>query len=879
MFFGRKFLSALAVFVFGVASGGSFAEEAIAKAEAKNPLAALDRPVMVIPNFHPASCGWLTDFSTERNYCGYSYLQHLDRVRDDPTYGFALSEVNNMMAILAYEPERFEELKKRVAEGRVELCNAFFLEPTISLSGGEAVVKSGVEGLRWQQKIMRSRPRMAWMIDLCGLHEQMSQICVGLRLDAIVYCRSNPTGSIPHWLQSPDGSRILALANEAYADFDSIFAAQSPLNSEQLAALAENIQGKIEHTPGDLPIYALGGFGDYSLPPRYKGYTRELVEKWNADAPKAPISFSGPSKYLDAVLPKLRSGKVVLPTSKSGPPYNTYTTFWSENPRVKKLYRRLEHQLQAAESVSAVASLDSTFAYPVEPLHHSWLLMLLNMDRNTLWGAAGGMVFEHPTSWDALDRFNKVEELTGGSIENAMKNLLGQGDAVGIFNPMNQTRTAPFLVALPDGKSLDGAICQTDADGQTLCRLDLPSFGAIGLPTVATPPREVEKIDLPKTIETTFYTAKIDPKNGSLASLKLKSTGHEMLARPVLIVAERGFDYHDTPERSNRQRLADSSQGDWTVEATQGPLATTVTSRGKFFGGGELVQTIRFYADNPRIDFEVTTEQIPNQTVVVAEFPLSDKIEQMRRGIPYGFSHGTLGKPDENMPGQVKGMMPAIRWSDYALAGGGGIAILDRGLPAREMADNTPTIFLQNAYDIYMGYRNSWLSGKPKQKFQFALYSHDSDWDSARVPQRAWEYNCPPLVVQGVKPTASKSFLRTSDNVIVEAFRREGGFVEIRLVECLGRLGEVKVELELPHRSLVTTALLGDFPESCGGGPSYALPIRPQQILTLRFETKKSVPEIQPLLKWDSLVPPAKLPQLLKKIPDAKGHPPLGKEG
>jgi alpha-mannosidase len=623
----------------------------------------------------------------------------------------------------------------------------------------------------------------------------------------------------------------------------------------------------------------LGGSGDYSLPPRYKGYTRELVEKWNAAAPKAPISFSGPSKYLDAVLPKLQSGKVVLPTSKSGATYNTYTTFWSENPRVKKLYRRLEHQLQAAESISAVASLNSSFEYPVDSLYHSWLLMLLNMDRNTLWGAAGGMVFEHPTSWDALDRFNKVEELSGGSIENAMTNLFGKGDAVGIFNPMNQTRTSPFLVKLPEGTSLAGAVCQADADGQTLCRLDLPSFGSVGVATVATSPQEAKKIDLPKTIETAFYTAKVDPKNGALASLILKSSGREMLARPVLIVAERGFDYHDTPERPNRQRLGDSSQGEWNIEVTQGPLATTVKSRGKFFGGGEMVQTIRFYADNPRIDFEVTTEEIPNQTVVIAEFPLSDTIEQTRRGIPYGFSHGTLGKPDANMPGQVKGMMPAIRWSDYAMAEGGGVAILDRGLPAREMTDNTPVIYLLNAYDIYMGYRNSWLSGKPKQKFQFALYAHDSDWDSARVPQRAWEYNCPPLIVQGVKPAAPKSFLQTSDNVIVEAFRREDEFIEIRLVECLGRLDKVKVKLDLPHQSLVKTDLLGGFAEVCGGGPHYSLPIRSQQILTLRFQTSESVPEIQPLLKWDSLVPSGKLPQLLKKIPDAKGHPPLGKEG
>jgi hypothetical protein len=105
-------------------------------------------PVFVAANFHPASCGWLTDFSTERNYCAYSYLDHLDRVRDDPHYRFALSEVNNLMAILEFEPERVAELKERIRQGRVELVNAFFLEPTINLSGGEALVKMGVEGLR-----------------------------------------------------------------------------------------------------------------------------------------------------------------------------------------------------------------------------------------------------------------------------------------------------------------------------------------------------------------------------------------------------------------------------------------------------------------------------------------------------------------------------------------------------------------------------------------------------------------------------------------------------------------------------------------------------------------------------------------------------------
>jgi alpha-mannosidase len=111
------------------------------------------REVYIIPNFHPASCGWLTTFSRERVYCANSYLSHLDRVRDDPNYAFVMSEVNNIIAIQNFQPERIPELKQRIAEKRVELLNGYFLESAINLSGGEALVRLGVEGLRWYQSV------------------------------------------------------------------------------------------------------------------------------------------------------------------------------------------------------------------------------------------------------------------------------------------------------------------------------------------------------------------------------------------------------------------------------------------------------------------------------------------------------------------------------------------------------------------------------------------------------------------------------------------------------------------------------------------------------------------------------------------------------
>src|ERR1700744_4382767 len=84
---------------------------------------------------HLPGCG--SNRRRELVYCANSYLDHLDRVRDDPNYAFVLSEVNNIIAIMNFKPERIPELKQRISEKRVELVNGFFLESTVNLSGGE----------------------------------------------------------------------------------------------------------------------------------------------------------------------------------------------------------------------------------------------------------------------------------------------------------------------------------------------------------------------------------------------------------------------------------------------------------------------------------------------------------------------------------------------------------------------------------------------------------------------------------------------------------------------------------------------------------------------------------------------------------------------
>jgi len=839
------------------------------------------REVFLVPNFHPASCGWLTNFSRERVYCANSYLNQLDRVRDDPNYKFLFSEANNFIAIMNFNPERVPELKRRVKEKRVELVNGYFLESTIDLSGGEALVRLGIEGLRWYEKVVGIKPKYGWNIDTCGVHEQMPQIAAGLGFEAMVYTRKNPTGKSIFWSTSPDGSQILTLCPGDYAEASSIFTTKQPLDQQQLNDLETMFEKKAAITPDGAPILVLAGSGDYSLAPDLQSYPTLLLKQWKDAHMRNPIAFATLSDYLDPLVPRIQSGAISIPTFKGGTDYS-FDAFWIENYEVKTRYRHSEQTLQAAEMLSSLAHLSAHHTYPVQDLNDCWTLMGVNMDRNTLWGSAGGMVFVSKESWDVQDRFNWVDRTTDSSLHRAVNAILPAGDDISLFNQLNWKRNDPVALNLPAGTTIAGADSELLPDNTTLCRVAMPSMSVGGWQLERQAATSPSRIDLPESIETKYYSVRVDQHTGAITSIKFKKSGRELLASPAnVVVAERPEKKEVSPAdfmapRPERVRLATSSDHPSSVQLFHGPVAYTIEVNGTFYGGGAIRRTVRLYHESSRIDFETELNDIPDYTVVVAEFPLSVDVPEIRRGIPYGFSHGAWSKPDPNLHGWTKGIVPAVRWIDYGLSAGGGVSIFDRGATGREINGSTPIVYLLNAQNKYHGYANPWLSGEGKHLISYALCPHEENWGEARIPQMAWEYNCPPILLGNNAVQEPRSILETSDNVIVEALRCESGHLELRMVECLGYSGTATIKLMLPHKRAIITDLTGRELSELSKSEIYKIDVKPQQIVTVHFETATTLPEAEAVTKWDRFVPEQKLPALHKYNPALVGHPPFG---
>jgi alpha-mannosidase len=848
----------------------------------------------IVPNTHGTVAGWLDDFDTESNYCLNNYLDHLDRVDSDPNYAFAYSEVPNLISLFEFAPDRLQDLKQRVREGRVELVNAFFLESAMSLSGGEAIVQLGFYGLRWYEKFFGVRPRHGWMIDVVGNHRQMPQIVAGLGLETLLFCRNNPAKKTVFWWVAPDGTRMLTICNaNGYAQLPEIFTTQQPLDSSQLDQISKVIQWKKEHSPSQKTLLALGGSGDYSLAPLYQKYPTELLRQWREQYPSIDIRFSTLSDYVEPLRAEINSGDVKLEEVHGDTAY-CFNAFWYDLPQIKRQFHEMEYQLEASEMLATAASLTTNYIYPSQDFHDCWIDLAMNMDRNALWGSAGGKVFADPKSWNVEDRYASVGNITSKALAEAATALAGVGESLALFNPLNWKRDDPLDLRFPPGKRISGVTCEASPDdpSRVFCRVGVPPATLFSLPL------EDGHAELPRPVpsnghvETAYYVATVDRRTGALTSLKLKDTGREILGGPANVVyaeSVAGILKEDPGDymlpRPQRRVLATSGRYPAEVRAFRGAVATTITARSHFYGDSALTRLIRFHHEFPRVDFETQLDLHADEALITVDFPLAADVRERTRGIPYGFAAIDPKHPFRPLPEYAVGeaqhygfsdaILPAVGWSDYQLAGGFGTALFSEGLAAHELNGRTVTLGLFNAHAKYNGWPNKLMAGQGTHHFRYALAPHNGSWQAGRIPQMAWEFSGPVLARSGSRAGLRQPFLETSDNIIVGALRRREKQIELRVYEWKGKAGEGQITLRLPHGKVFLTNLMGEHPSPLAGGPAYRYPIRPQQIVTMRFDTDSEVASPELTRAWQPLVPSNKRPDLSRRL-TLKGHPPFG---
>ena len=93
---------------------------------------------------------------------------HLEMARRDPEYKFVLAEVDYLKPYWDTHPEDRADLRRFIAEGRVEIMGGTYNEPNTNLTSPETTIRNFVHGIGFQRDVLGAEPATAWQLDVFG---------------------------------------------------------------------------------------------------------------------------------------------------------------------------------------------------------------------------------------------------------------------------------------------------------------------------------------------------------------------------------------------------------------------------------------------------------------------------------------------------------------------------------------------------------------------------------------------------------------------------------------------------------------------------------------------------------------------------------------
>ncbi|MBQ1236371.1 MAG: alpha-mannosidase, partial [Oscillospiraceae bacterium] len=119
---------------------------------------------------------WLWDIEQSRHKAIRSFSTVCDLMDRYPEYRFMSSQPILYEFVKEDEPELYERIKARVAEGRWEVEGGMWVEADCNISGGEALARQFLYGQRFFAEEFGKRCRLLWLPDVFGYAAALPQL-------------------------------------------------------------------------------------------------------------------------------------------------------------------------------------------------------------------------------------------------------------------------------------------------------------------------------------------------------------------------------------------------------------------------------------------------------------------------------------------------------------------------------------------------------------------------------------------------------------------------------------------------------------------------------------------------------------------------------
>lgn len=171
-----------------------------------------DKKLHMIGNAHLDPV-WLWNWQEGFQEVKATFRSALDRMNEDENFVFTCSSAAFYEWVEHNNPQMFEEIKKRVAEGRWEIVGGWWIQPDCNIPSGEAFARQGLYGQRYFKEKLNTLATTGYNVDSFGHNGNLPQILKKSGLDNYVFMRPMPLEKgLPgrtFWWKSMDGSSVM----------------------------------------------------------------------------------------------------------------------------------------------------------------------------------------------------------------------------------------------------------------------------------------------------------------------------------------------------------------------------------------------------------------------------------------------------------------------------------------------------------------------------------------------------------------------------------------------------------------------------------------------------------------------------------------------
>jgi alpha-mannosidase len=803
--------------------------------------------ILAVGNSH-IDMAWLWPWSETVGVVRDTFRTVLNLMDEYPDLTFAQSTAQDFAWLEEKYPWIFDEIKKRVAEGRWELVGGMWVEPDLNMPDGESLVRQLLVGKRYFQEKFGRDVRIGWNPDSFGYNWQLPQIYKKSGVDFFVTQKldwndtNKPTMKL-FWWQSPDGSRVLTYFPHDYA------------NEIDPVRMAKDFADARKKVPGLPVLMHLYGVGDHG-----GGPTRSMLdsaEQWKRPEVVYPRLVLGTAQsFFDEMMTQAPSLDLPVWNSELYLEFHrgTYTT----QAETKKHNRKSEVLLLNAEKFSSLAFLAGR-PYPSAPLLHAWKRVLFDQFHDIAAGSGVSAIYR-----DADRDYAEVRLIGDDAVRRALGALAasadtrGAGASVLVFNPLAWKRddiveasvqlseSGPLEVTDAAGRAVPSQLISRDpTTGAAAIRFlarGVPSLGYEVFHVAAQegPPAVSDLAVSPMRLENAFLKVAVDPETGCITSLVDKKSGEESVAPGECADLLQAF--HDLPKDWDAWNIEpDYEKETWNLDhpdrvelVERGPVTGVIRITQKF-RSSTFVRDITVSAGVPFVAVRMEADWHEKHTLLKVGFPVAVSSDHATYEIPFG----SIERPTtrRNSFEKAKWEVPALRWAD--------------------LSDGTHGLSLMN--DCKYGYdgkghllRLSLLrspewpdpnADQGRHIFTYAFYPHGGGWKAAQTVRRGYELNDPLIAVETEKHPgilgAARSFVAIEpDDVLLTALKKaedDDGLI-LRFYEWAGRKADVRIRVPEGAVSAQETDLMEHPVSSLPlDGGVVTVPATPYEIQTVKI--------------------------------------------